>query len=230
VTPAFLDTTPLYGLKVGGNKKCPRCEATNAIVGRGVGPHAAGLVCADCGRHRGWLPEAAARTLVEVTERFGRPEGVAIKNIKEHSAALSSAGEAMSSNGAQPKPERRGNMPNVKDVYKSNKFLKGSEIDGVLRTKITDVVEQELMDFKTGGKKPKLVATLSATTQPWVINPTNADILSAEYGEDTDNWVGKTVDLTPWQTQKGVGIQVKIVKKKPGTVSVVPPPDDFPPE
>ena len=52
---------------------CATCGGTAVAVGEGVGPHVAALHCADCRRHRGWLPRPIAEFLVEVVARFGHP-------------------------------------------------------------------------------------------------------------------------------------------------------------
>ena len=49
----------------------PCCQNLAIIHPRHDGPHAAELRCADCGKHRGWLPKVALEFLAETTRRFG---------------------------------------------------------------------------------------------------------------------------------------------------------------
>jgi hypothetical protein len=63
----------LLGLAVKLPDVC-RCGSDIARVGAPVGPHLAELWCERCRRHRGWLPRAAHQFLVEVVNKFGRPD------------------------------------------------------------------------------------------------------------------------------------------------------------
>src|SRR5262245_39429489 len=49
------------------------CHGDIAEITPGSGPHGHGLVCAVCGRHRGWLPGAAADFIAETIRVFGVP-------------------------------------------------------------------------------------------------------------------------------------------------------------
>src|SRR5215469_11895115 len=49
------------------------CCANLAVIHPGKPPHAAALVCADCGSHRGWLSHSALKFITETTQRFGAP-------------------------------------------------------------------------------------------------------------------------------------------------------------
>jgi hypothetical protein len=59
---------PLVNLRIRLDRHCDRerscCDnADVGIVTAGVGPHAHGLRCASCGRHRGWLKRSAGELL-----------------------------------------------------------------------------------------------------------------------------------------------------------------------
>ena len=80
-----IDPTPIVGLRIRLPRTidapCATCGGTAVAVGEGVGPHVAALHCADCRRHRGWLPRPIAEFLVEVVARFGHPaEPILIRN------------------------------------------------------------------------------------------------------------------------------------------------------
>jgi hypothetical protein len=68
--------SPILGLHVKIDRPIDRdrpcCENVCAI-GPAKGPHAGELICADCGRHRGWLSKTTARWIEDVISRFGAP-------------------------------------------------------------------------------------------------------------------------------------------------------------
>jgi hypothetical protein len=60
---------------------CGVCGQVVVVIGEGGGPHVAGLHCANCDRHRGWLPKTIADFLLETISRFGWPtEAITIRN------------------------------------------------------------------------------------------------------------------------------------------------------
>jgi hypothetical protein len=70
------DRDPLVGLHVKLERSIDRsapCHRNLAEIGRGSGPHRYALTCKTCGRHRGWLPAAAAKFLLATIRRFGIP-------------------------------------------------------------------------------------------------------------------------------------------------------------
>src|SRR5262245_61028820 len=61
------EVSPLTGLRLRlEGKYASNCCKNIAIVYPGKGSHAAELRCADCNRHCGWLPRAAANWLLDV--------------------------------------------------------------------------------------------------------------------------------------------------------------------
>jgi len=71
---------PLIGLAVRIPDPCRSCGDNVAKIGPPVGPHLAGLRCARCNHHRGWLPRTAHQFLIGVVDKFGRPiEPIAIR-------------------------------------------------------------------------------------------------------------------------------------------------------
>ena len=77
----LLDTKPstaggLIGTKVRLDRNIDRakpCCKNIAVVGQGKAQHAGELRCADCDRHRGWLPRSALDFLTTLSTRFGAP-------------------------------------------------------------------------------------------------------------------------------------------------------------
>ena len=52
------------------------------VIGSSTRVHAASLHCADCGKHRGWLPHNVAAAITDIIDRFGRPtEPINLKTI-----------------------------------------------------------------------------------------------------------------------------------------------------
>ena len=61
-----------HGLLVRTPTPC-RCGAELGGDRTGEAMHAASLVCAECGTHRGWLSHESHRFLTEIVDKFGRP-------------------------------------------------------------------------------------------------------------------------------------------------------------
>ena len=80
-----IDATPIVGLRIRLRRTidtpCAACGHPIVVISQGAGPHAAGLHCVGCDRHRGWLPRAVTEFLLTTVARFGRPrEGITIRN------------------------------------------------------------------------------------------------------------------------------------------------------
>jgi hypothetical protein len=90
---------PLVGLAVQLPDSC-RCGRDVVRIGPPVGPHLAELRCARCDRHRGWLPRAAHRLLVETVKQFGRPDTpICIRRGRGHpqQSAIAALGDGLHS-------------------------------------------------------------------------------------------------------------------------------------
>jgi hypothetical protein len=69
-------TPTLVGLTVKLDRPVDRerpCCHNVCTIGAGKGPHAGELICASCGRHRGWLSKPTAQWIEHVVTRFGAP-------------------------------------------------------------------------------------------------------------------------------------------------------------
>jgi hypothetical protein len=89
-------------------------------------------------------------------------------------------------------------MPRVSETY-AGQYLNASELAplGSRRMALIHHVTQELIGQ---ARDAKLVLSLvSAAGKPWpkevVLNKTNALHLQAAYGDDTDAWTGKQIDI-----------------------------------
>ena len=84
-TEAESEVSPLDGLRLsleGAHAKA--CCNNIAIVHAGKGPHTAELRCADCGKHCGWLPKAAANWLLDILAFWpeAKNETHVLRNVK----------------------------------------------------------------------------------------------------------------------------------------------------
>ena len=67
---------PLVGLRVRMDRPVDRdrpCCRNFCTIGPAKRPHAGELICADCGKHRGWISNATAYWIESVIARFGVP-------------------------------------------------------------------------------------------------------------------------------------------------------------
>ena len=91
----MIDATALVGLLISLNRAIDVCRGacgqTTVVIGNVARPHVASLHCANCDRHRGWLPKAVADFLLEVISRFGRPTDVITIRNSEIRASGSAA-------------------------------------------------------------------------------------------------------------------------------------------
>jgi hypothetical protein len=63
------------------------CCNNVAIVHLGKPPHAGELLCAGCGAHRGWLPQATLNFIIDMSERFGAPpEPLVLRQLQKEKA------------------------------------------------------------------------------------------------------------------------------------------------
>lgn len=80
----------LIGLKVKLDRPADRenpCCRNVCTIGAARGQHAGELICADCGRHRGWLSKSTAHWIEHVASRFGAPTTpIVVRNTYEQEA------------------------------------------------------------------------------------------------------------------------------------------------
>jgi hypothetical protein len=69
-------SSPLIGMMVQLDRSIDQlkpCCSNMAIVTIDKGQHAAGLVCASCGRHRGWISKSTTTNLQAIIDQWGVP-------------------------------------------------------------------------------------------------------------------------------------------------------------
>jgi hypothetical protein len=98
----------------------------------------------------------------------------------------------------------------------ASSYIKKEEcpISGVIQS-----VEMQEIDGDNG-KEKKVVAYIKGVEKGWIVNRTNGNIIADAYGDDTDAWVGKTIELfnNPSVTYAGKrvgGISVRIPTTAP---------------
>ena len=92
-----------------------------------------------------------------------------------------------------------------------SKYLKAADLDGKTYRMTIRGVQMEDMGGEGGDEKPILYFTRGQ--KGVVLNRTNADALSIVFGEETNAWVGKQIDLYPervaFKGQMTWGIRMK---------------------
>jgi hypothetical protein len=117
-------------------------------------------------------------------------------------------------------------MPKISEEFASSSLkaedLKGREIVLTIRT-------AELRVFKDdrGNPEKKVALTFTRTDKGFILNKTNRDILVKLYGDDTDDWIGKRIQLYPTEVQygaKGMVPAIRIRPRVPDAAAPAPPP------
>jgi hypothetical protein len=106
------------------------------------------------------------------------------------------------------------------------RFLKSGDLeDGPMQVTIASVKPEEI-----NGER-KVVANFSDSKKQMVINRTNARLIAKMYGNDTRNWLGKTITLVvtevPFKDDLVSAIRVKVTK---ASTKQEPPPVESPDE
>lgn len=101
-----------------------------------------------------------------------------------------------------------------------SKFLKASDLHGKeVRVEIFDV---RMEDVAGDGSEEKPVVYFKDKQKGLVLNKTNAGKLEVHFGDDTDDWLGKTIliypDVTQFQgkTVDCLRVRVPAEEAKPG--------------
>lgn len=76
------------------------------------------------------------------------------------------------------------------EMFPSN-YLKKEDVPQPVTVTIKDVVQEEM----PGDKELKAVARFTGTTKPMILNKGNASLLAEIYGDDSDAWHGKQVEI-----------------------------------
>ena len=108
-------------------------------------------------------------------------------------------------------------MASVKEFYKV-KLLAAKDIKGKTIRGVITAVYPETMHDKERGDSTKLVVELGDGEHRIQLNKTNAIALAKMAGDDTDEWVGKTLEIktgpTVFQGKPTEGLVLRIIAKK----------------
>jgi hypothetical protein len=84
---------------------------------------------------------------------------------------------------------------NVQDIFPS-KYVKASDLNG--RTVTLTITKAVLEKLGHGAEQEtKLVLYFAKATKGFVTNRTNAMIVAAMYGNETNDWIGKRITIYP---------------------------------
>jgi len=116
---------------------------------------------------------------------------------------------------------------NINDAFKSQ-YAKASDLKGkIRRVTIKDFCIEPVGQGADQEDKP--VLHFKETDQALVLNRTNADIIKAGMGEDTDAWLGRQIllcpDTTMYQGKQVACIRVKVAQPPAKGAAPAPQPE-----
>jgi hypothetical protein len=183
--PDFFGTDALVGLRVQLDRdidRRQRCHENIVALCAGSGPHVYELRCVACGRHRGWLPKARADFIRKAIRMIGDPDDAPLIYRDQSSTVVGADGEI--NTGA---PRKRRSPMDMSKYSGGSAFLKVADI------KANEPIRVVISDVKLGEfGKPDLLFTDSTKLS---VNATNNKILCQAYGTESDQWIGKEIDL-----------------------------------
>ena len=108
---------------------------------------------------------------------------------------------------------------NIHDAFPS-RFIRAADLKGsVARVKIGRI------EYEDVGNDQKLVLYFENKEKGLVVNKTNGMAIAAEYGPETDGWVGATVEMfamkVPFQGQQVDSIRLRFPKQAPARPTIV---------
>jgi hypothetical protein len=156
------------------------CCANVAIV-RADEAGAHELRCEECNSSRGPLPAMAVDFLRSTVRVFGTPSAPIFI-----SSAITQKATNMNRN----------------DLFPS-KYFKASDLNGKPIDLVIKSAGLETLKNMQGGNESKLVLGFINQSKSLVINRTNYDAIADLYGDDTDAWNGKKIQLYPDKANVG---------------------------
>ena len=85
----------------------------------------------------------------------------------------------------------------ISQAFPSSKYLSAADLKGQTVTVMIAHVMSESIEERGGESRPKPVVSFNGAKKSLVLNKTNANSIVKLYGDDTDAWVGKQVELFP---------------------------------
>lgn len=181
---AAIDLTGLrvkFGIKV--------CCNHHAVLARGRrGFH---VYCSECNKRLGEFVGDVARFVQDTVRLFGTPsEPIFIR------AASMKGVKIMGLTATELFP---------------GKYYKAADLKKPLKRTIASVNLEEVQDPKTGEGEDKAVMRFEVDPKGLVLNKTNFTAAADAFGEDSDDWVGKSVELFVTSTSFGPGVRLRAV-------------------
>lgn len=101
-----------------------------------------------------------------------------------------------------------------------SKWLKASDLQN--RTHRLTIQDVTLEQFQDGSSKPAV--WFQGREKAMILNKTNAESIAAAYGNDTDGWLGKALEIFSMKVQGPNGIVDGIRVRIPDAPPTQPPP------
>jgi hypothetical protein len=111
-------------------------------------------------------------------------------------------------------------MTSINEFF-PGRYFKAETLGGKARVIRIGAVERDKLS--DGSVKP--VVEFEDEPMKLVLNRTNANAIATVYGNNTDNWMGKLIELYPTRTQFGSNMVDAVRVRAPGRR---PPPDHLP--
>lgn len=110
----------------------------------------------------------------------------------------------------------------ISEAYPSD-FLKSDDLNGKAIIVVIESVDLEEIG-KGRDKENKLIIGFRNKQKKLVCNKTNANTIGRLHGEDTDDWLGKTIKLMPREVEfQGEMVwSIRVSLEKPGTGQPAP--------
>lgn len=88
---------------------------------------------------------------------------------------------------------------NINDAFPS-KYIRASDLNGAPMVLTMSGCQEEVVDTQSGKKKPILYFQENDIS-PLALNKTNAGMIAAIYGPETQGWMGHQIELFPSMTE-----------------------------
>ena len=102
------------------------------------------------------------------------------------------------------------------------RYLTGDDLDGDVTVVVERVVMEPFRDPKTRQETRKPVMYFQRAKRGLIVNRTNWRAVADLYGDESDNWKGKRITLTPTMVD-AYGRQTKAVRVRPVRPPALPP-------
>lgn len=120
----------------------------------------------------------------------------------------------------------------------TGRYLAAPDLRGRAATVVIERVDLQPVEDEQGNARDRLIVGLVGKKKAWVLNRTNAELIAAMFGPDTDEWIGHAVTIRAEKVQFGRErvdglrvqgspelpadreVEVKLPKKRPQKVTL----------